>query len=211
MTLHALLAIAACARPVVIRATVICGVLAVSAVSGFAQTDTGVRREQHSHSSLLVTRVYAPTNGNPHKDATLAPTNLTVTPLYQPMVQEMLRRSPTFRRQCERIASAVGLVVDVRSEPPRSTAAAWTTIRRPSDDVMHASVIISPVGRTAELIAHELEHVIEQLDGVNLKQKASIHASGVSHCACGADETFETTRAIATGLRVAREVGERHD
>jgi hypothetical protein len=210
MTLHALLDRATCARTVVIRATVICGVLAVSAVSGFAQTDTGLRREQHSHSSLLVTRVYAAAHGNLYEGVTLAP-NLTVTPLYQPTVQDMLRRSPTFRRQCARIASAVGLMVDVRSEPSRSTAAAWTTIRRPSDDVMHASVIVTPVGRTAELIAHELEHVIEQLDGVNLKQKASIHASGVRHCACGAEETFETTRAIATGLRVAREVGERHD
>jgi hypothetical protein len=210
MTLHAQLSRASRTRTIVARATIVCGVLAVSVVSGFAQTDTVARHQQHTHSSVFATRVYAAAPDNPYERVTLAP-NVTVTPLYQPMVQEMLRRSPTFRRQYERIANAVGLTVEVGSEPPRAKAAAWTTIQRPGADVMHAIVIVSAIGRTAELIAHELEHVIEQLDGVNLKQKASIHASGVRHCACGGDETFETTRAIATGLRVAREVGERHD
>jgi hypothetical protein len=54
-----------------------------------------------------------------------------------------------------------------------------------------------------ELIAHELEHVIEQLDGIDLHALASRPATGVHVCADGA---FETTRAVKVGRAVAGEV-----
>jgi Tol biopolymer transport system component len=52
-----------------------------------------------------------------------------------------------------------------------------------------------------ELIAHELEHVIEQLDGIDLEAHA--RTGTVSKREDGA---FETRRAIEIGKRVAREV-----
>jgi hypothetical protein len=56
--------------------------------------------------------------------------------------------------------------------------------------------------RFAELISHELEHVIEQLDGVDLagiarRAPATVWLSG--------RDSFETLRAIRTGQLVAAE------
>ena len=53
----------------------------------------------------------------------------------------------------------------------------------------------------AELIAHELEHILEQLDGVDLQAQAG---NGVVWKA--GDGAFETRRAIEAGRRVAREI-----
>lgn len=55
-----------------------------------------------------------------------------------------------------------------------------------------------------ELIAHEIEHVIEQLDGVDLRVRATLPASGVRSRDHG--DEFETTRAIRVGRMVAAEV-----
>ena len=54
-----------------------------------------------------------------------------------------------------------------------------------------------------ELIAHEIEHIIEQLDGVDLRAKSRLRAAGSGDVAD--IEAYETTRAIVTGQRVARE------
>jgi hypothetical protein len=54
-----------------------------------------------------------------------------------------------------------------------------------------------------ELVAHELEHVIEQLDRIDLPSKAALPDSGV-HSLAG--NMFETTRATRVGLKVAQEV-----
>ena len=60
-----------------------------------------------------------------------------------------------------------------------------------------------------ELVAHELEHVVEQLDRVDLPRRATAAASGVTRGPRGAlfPEYFETERARQIGRRVAGEVG----
>ena len=63
-----------------------------------------------------------------------------------------------------------------------------------------ATVAINPRGDFTELLAHELEHVIEQLDGIDLAVKASVANSGVRSCV---DGTFETSRAVRVGSVVA--------
>ncbi len=55
-----------------------------------------------------------------------------------------------------------------------------------------------------EMIAHELEHIIEQLDEVDLAQKARRSRSGV-RATDGGRSVFETTRALHVGLRVVQE------
>ena len=54
-----------------------------------------------------------------------------------------------------------------------------------------------------ELIAHELEHVLEQLDDVNLTQMAQ--GPGVSSNGHERGRSFETARARQIGLDVAAE------
>jgi hypothetical protein len=191
-----------------VTSAIACGaasVLLVSAVPGFAQSNTSIDRPP-SYSSIAV-NLYDAALSARYDEVTLPP-NLTVTPLYRAMVDEMLERSPTFRRQCARIAGAARwLTIDLRNDAPRARGvAAWTTIQRRGGS-MHAVMTVMPATRAHELIAHEFEHVIEQLDGIDLSNKSRVDASGVRQCNCGDLEAFETKRAIQTGLKVAREFG----
>ena len=131
-----------------------------------------------------------------------APPNLQVPSTYEPMIVQMLERSPMFRRQCVRLAAAPHLAVVVRLVHPNNAGPrARTQIRRDRDQ-LSATVEINPYGDFTELLAHELEHVIEQLDGIDLAAKSSVARSGVRECA---DGTFETSRAVRVGTLVALE------
>ena len=180
-------------------------VVSVPPVSGFAQSDGRVRAAL-VRSSATVARPYV-AERNPSHDVTVLPPNLTVAEVYRPVVEEMRVRSPTFRRQCARIAAATSLTVVIEADPPAPLhqSAAVTRFSRYKLGRMRAVIHVALSDRTPELIAHELEHVLEQLDGVDLVAKARTPSSGV-HACCGSDDAFETTRAIATGQRVAREL-----
>ncbi len=60
------------------------------------------------------------------------------------------------------------------------------------------------LGEPILLIAHEFEHILEQLDGVDLPSMAARPATGVH--AVASSGRFETDRAIAAGRQVEREV-----
>ena len=126
------------------------------------------------------------------------------------IVVDLCRRSPTFRRQVARLTDADGLTVTVHRLvlPPTSTALwrAQTLITRVGGLVRTADVQV-PAGDArmmAELIAHEFEHILEQLDGVDLKRW--VGRSGVRRV--GADREgspIETERAHQVGRLVAGE------
>jgi hypothetical protein len=196
------------------RATVVAAlasVLGVSVVPGFAQSNTGGDRHR-SHSSLSVARAYVPVrNTAPDFEFfTVLPPNITVTPLYQQLVSRLLARSTTFREQCARLGRAGSLTIEIKAEivGNRDAPRAWTKIVRSANGRLHATVSVTPTDRPAELIAHEFEHVLEQLDGVDLLALSRVRRSGVRECECGHADAFETTRAIKTGRRVSQEVGE---
>jgi hypothetical protein len=79
-----------------------------------------------------------------------------------------------------------------------------TRLGRVSGGVAVATVLVPPVSHVIELVAHEIEHVIEWADGLNLPGEARRRGSGVWESIGG----FETQRAIDTGHQVAREVEE---
>ena len=186
----------------------VAGVLVVFAVPGFAQTNNSLSLDRTAFVSASV-RVYAASGSHAYENVPAA-SNITVAEMYRPLVRAMLERSPTFRRQWTRLARATSLAIDVSCEVSGERgAAARTIIRRELGVPVAARVIIVHGPRAAELIAHELEHVIEQLDGVDLDQKSDVRGSGVRHINGGQGAAFETTRAIETGLRVAEDVGER--
>jgi hypothetical protein len=186
-------------------------VLAVSGVPGFAQTNTA-NEHYRSHSSLSVARVYVPVRSTvtDFEFFTVLPSNITVTSLYHQLLSRMLGRSETFRQQCARLGRAHNLTIEIKTEiaARRDAPRAWTYIVRSAGDRLHATVTVPPTDRPAELIAHEFEHVLEQLDGVDLAALSRVRRSGVRECECGHVDAFETTRAIKTGLRVSLEVGE---
>jgi hypothetical protein len=135
------------------------------------------------------------------------PPNLSVPAMYRPLVEAMLRDSPTFRRQCVRIAAEPELTVHLSVSPPprRSTHRATTRLTRDAQGHLTAVVDIGLFEDTQEMIAHEFEHIIEQLDGVDLATRAELPHSGVT--AIGHRRTtFETIRAQRMGLKVVSEL-----
>lgn len=132
------------------------------------------------------------------------PGNIEIPRGQQDVVNEMLRRSPTFRAQCSRIASATHLHVVVAKSLLPPPDGAMTDISRTPDGRIDADVQVGTLGDMTLLIAHEFEHIIEQLDGVDLPAMAARTGTGVSVNARSGH--FETQRAIEAGQRVAREV-----
>jgi len=194
---------------IILRSSVLAALMSVSGVhrvSGFTQTDTERDRDE-GRSSQSVVGVYVAGENAALERVACAP-NLKASAAYQSLVDAMLVRSPTFRRQCARIAAAPYLSVIIRSDPPVGTRArALTEIQRLSGGRVEAFVKVGFSAETGELIAHEIEHILEQLDGVDLPVKARLRGSGVRRLA--ELEAYETTRAIVTGQRVAREAFER--
>ena len=195
-----------CLRSMVLAALMsVCG---VHCVSGFTQTDTdGDGDDDALRSSQHAVGVYVAGESAVFDGAACAP-NLTVASSYQPLVDTMLARSQTFRRQCARIAAAPYLSVVIRTDPPvGKRVKALTEIHRVPGGRVEAVVQIGHSADVGELIAHEFEHILEQLDGVDLAVKARLRGSGVRRL--GEINAYETTRAIVTGRRVAREAFQR--
>ena len=126
----------------------------------------------------------------------------------RPVVADMCRHAPTFRRQVARLATQPDMTVTVRvvAFPPTVRWRARTTIERVEGYVAAADVQVQggDPRMLVELIAHEFEHILEQLDGVDLSRW--IGRSGVRRV--GSDSRsgpIETERAQQVGLLVAGE------
>ncbi len=117
-------------------------------------------------------------------------------------LEAMLQESSTFRRQCLRL-EAPGVEVHIRRDPQilDRPYRARTVIGRAAGAIV-AWVTISAYGDPSEWLAHELEHVIEQIDGVNLPALAS----GRRGAWLSVGDSFETERAIRVGRAVRQEV-----
>jgi hypothetical protein len=117
-------------------------------------------------------------------------------------MEMMLQGSATFRQQCLRL-DAPRVRVQIRLDPTLldKPYRAITVIHRSADEIV-ASVVISGFGDPTEWLAHELEHVIEQIDGVNLPRLAD----GRHDAWPSSEGAFETTRAIRAGKTVFQEV-----
>ena len=109
-------------------------------------------------------------------------------------------RSPAFRSQCARIAATDTVRVTVRIDTAiPSRCRAYTIIRRQGHEI-RAEVHLPPSSALTELVAHEFEHILEQIDGVDLRHEA---AEGRAWALPGG--VFETRRAFAAGMQVLRE------
>jgi hypothetical protein len=128
------------------------------------------------------------------------PSNLHVAPMYRGMVESMADRSPTFQGQLRRIGAAHGVTVHLEIVQHIIGARASTRMVRQIDGLT-ARIEVDRFDNVVELIAHEIEHVIEQIDGVDLAE----NAAGIYSVAAGG-MIFETERAKRVGLTVAQEV-----
>ena len=121
----------------------------------------------------------------------------------QPVAIALLQRSPTFQKQCERIASAVVLKVTIRVVLSTPSGRAQTTITRHENGALRAEVLIRFGEDYYELLAHEFEHVLEQVEGVVLSDQISADRAWVTDSGA-----FETKRALDAGMRVRQECDE---
>jgi len=138
-------------------------------------------------------------------DSTDLPRTITVGPDLQDIVAHMMRESEIFRRQCGLIGRLRWLRVHiVLEEPPNGVrrVRAKSDLARYEFGLITARVRVWSREDAIELIAHELEHVIEVAEGTDyqsllVRRLVVWSVDGTS---------FETARAIHTGLEVKREV-----
>jgi hypothetical protein len=132
------------------------------------------------------------------------PSNLDLPRDLVPIVRKIYSQSSTFRSQCARVARADNLSVFVQLDTSiRSSCRAFTIFQRRSRTI-RALVHIPPPGAVfAELMGHEFEHILEQLEGLNLRDLARVPRSGVREVE---RDLFETDRAQRTGRVVADEM-----
>lgn len=130
------------------------------------------------------------------------PANLEVAHDLARVLERIYQRSATFRAQCERIAGADNLRVTIRIDtaiPGRCRA--YTIVQRRGYDIV-ADVRLPPTNGLIELVGHEFEHLLEQIEGLDLKRLARIKGSGVRELE---GRVFETDRALTAGRVVADE------
>jgi hypothetical protein len=166
---------------------------------------------------LFATRLAAPAHAQPLLEPSSAPplpaatvlspaVNIQVDPLLRPLIAKLLEKSPTLRRQWEAIGAAAAVRVSVMSTPllrEALSARARTEVSRFALGGIRAVVELPAVVDITELLPHELEHVIEQIEGLNLPALARSGAAGVREISRG---VFETSRARDAGLLAVREV-----
>jgi hypothetical protein len=153
--------------------------------------------------ALLATLRVSPAWADPLTCSTV-PDNMAVASVYLAHVQQLIAQSPTLRRQCAVIASTPEVTVVIRAAMRMSPGRrAYTEFMRTGRGELRA-VVDLPVSRDfAELLAHELEHVVEQIEGIDLAKRAARGDRGV--WATGPN-SYETVRATRIGRHVAREV-----
>ena len=111
-------------------------------------------------------------------------------------------RSKTIRGQCEELAAARAVVaLEWVAADSQSHANTAMTVR---GGVVAATVRIPPVGETIVLLAHELQHVMEKVRGLDVEAEEKRQDSGVWKAAGG----YETQGAIAVSRQVAAELRE---
>ena len=163
------------------------------------------------HVSICVLVLWLGT-GTSAGDVAALPPNLIVSAELDGVVAKMLRRSPTFRDQRDRLRASPRVRVQLRLD--------WDPARRSDrtraqcDMVRHefgalvATIRIWSRPDAVELIAHELEHVLEWAEGTDFQTLSVRRPRDVWTVAGG---QFETARAISTGTKVKFEVARNHE
>jgi len=130
------------------------------------------------------------------------PRSVVLDPGLEPLVRWTLEHSPSFRQQCRILEAAPTVRATVRVTPqtPGAPERAFSMVRK-NAGAIDAAIEIRNATDLVELLGHEFEHVIEQIEGVDLRK---LEPAGEARRL--GDGSFETRRAIAAGQRVLDEV-----
>jgi hypothetical protein len=135
------------------------------------------------------------------------PSNVQVSAQLQQVILDLLSRSRTLREQCAKIAAARQVRVSIESVGPAAFDAemrARSTARRYGSGLLTVVIELPVASDLAELLAHELEHVTEFIDQVDLQTMAREGRGGVTQRKL--DGAFESQRAISAGRAAAAEI-----
>ena len=140
--------------------------------------------------------------------AASVPANMSMPRAMRTELERLLPRSATLRRQCAAIGAASGhtRIVLVPAWPARGGIRARGTFTRTRTGEFQGRIEIPFSVDFPELVAHELEHVVEQIEGLDLRRLSRKSGSGVEESHEG---VFETARARTSGLAAACEVDSR--
>jgi len=133
---------------------------------------------------------------------TAMPCRLLAHAHLRPLLEQLWAGSVTFRQQCRRLAGAHALVLLQGASADETVWSAESRIGVLGNGHVVARVRVRFGRESVEIIAHELEHVLERLDGVQLPLDALRPGSGTTLYG-GA---YETRRATDAGRQVAKEV-----
>lgn len=116
-------------------------------------------------------------------------------------VEDLRRCSREFRRQWALLSRSARLTVRLRlvSRSPIRDSHAATTFTTEPDGSLLADVAIPAGARLPELLGHELEHVLERLDGASVRLRHELGDASVRR----GTRSFETARAVLAGRMVA--------
>ena len=134
------------------------------------------------------------------------PTNIVVQAELRATVAHLWVNSPTFRKQCLKIGEHKRYRVALTIEPQLNVNRNWRAqcvLRIYSSGLVTAHVTVPSRRDVNELIPHELEHVVEHIDGVNVKENARKHGNDAYDTGGG---RIETARAMRMGRQVRAEV-----
>lgn len=134
----------------------------------------------------------------------MLPPNVEMPAALEEIVAGIYATSSTFRAQCARVAASRTLRVSIRTGGTmRSACRAYTNVRRRGREIVAEVHVPSRGVHVAELIGHEFEHVLEQVEGLDLRALSRTRGSGVYQVD---HDLFETVRAQRVGRIVADEV-----
>jgi hypothetical protein len=117
-------------------------------------------------------------------------------------ILELWTTSPTFQRQCIRLAGANITVAVGLSPLLRPGLRATSRILRREGQVFFVSTTLRDETHLEEDLPHELEHVMEQIEARDLARDS---AAGRGSWSSG-PHAYETERARLAGIRAANEV-----
>jgi len=137
------------------------------------------------------------------------PTKIWVQPALRELVSQMWLESPTFRRQGLRVQATDKIQVQLRIDPglvDNPSHRAMCELRTYSSGAIIARLSVGPV-KITELIGHEMEHVIERLDGVQVERETRHGKPGIYEMD-RFRQRYETDRAIRVGRQVMAEMSQ---
>lgn len=134
------------------------------------------------------------------------PANIESHAALMKVFMSLVAKSATIRRQCAAIARASDVRVLLQYAPrARPFARAHSTIERYHGRLVRVTIEIPISADFAELLAHELEHTVEAIEGFDFRSQASVGGSGVSEQDQG---VYETTRAKRAGRLAFDEISQ---